>query len=164
MRFEIEPDEELAQLPFRVSTYFEYRMNMFVLQNGVEKEFCTSTFHSSILLDLAEGLINMYEQNQQSFVIEMFESTYEYTFTYFQKLLMITRYEGYNGETIEIMKCHFEDFVEAFVKEYERYHKAILKQDGHAFDNEYYCMMRDQINILKNHVNGVIQEGRKRCE
>ena len=156
MRFEIEPDEELAQLPFRVSTYFEYRMNVFVSQNGVEKEFCTSTFHSSILLDLAEGLINIYEQNQQSFVIEMFESTYEYTFTYFQKLVTITRYEGYNGETIEIMKCRFEDFVEAFVKEYERYHKVILKQDGHAFDNEYYCMMRDQINILKNHVNGVI--------
>ena len=156
MRFEIEPDEELAQLPFRVSTYFEYRMNVFVSQNGVEKEFCTSTFHSSILLDLAEGLINMYEQNQQPFVIEMFESTLEYTFTYFQKLLTITRYEGYNGETIEIMKCRFDDFVEAFVKEYERYHKAILKQDRHAFENEHYCMMRDQINILKNHVNGVI--------
>ncbi|MEB6114033.1 hypothetical protein MXM64_13515 [Kurthia gibsonii] len=156
MRFEIEPDEELAQLPFRVSTYFEYRMNVFVLQNGVEKEFCTSTFHSSILLDLAEGLINMYEQNQQPFVIEMFESTYEYTFTYFQKLVTITRYEGYNGETIEMMKCRFDDFVAAFVTEYERYHKAILKQDRQAFENEHYCMMRDQINILKNHVNGVI--------
>ncbi|WP_368634019.1 hypothetical protein, partial [Kurthia gibsonii] len=80
----------------------------------------------------------------------------EYTFTYFQKLVTITRYEGYNGETIEMMKCRFDDFVEAFVKEYERYHKAILKQDRHAFENKHYCMMRDQINILKNHVNGVI--------
>ena len=156
MRFEIEPDEELAQLPFRVSTYFEYRMNVFVLQNGVEKEFCTSTFHSSILLDLAEGLINMYEQNQQPFVIEMYESTLEYTFTYFQKLLTITRYEGYNGETVEMMKCRLDDFVEAFVKEYERYHKAILKKDSFAFKNEDYCIKRDQINILKNHMNGVI--------
>ena len=132
------------------------KTNVFVSQNGVEKEFCTSTFHSSILLDFAEGLINMYEQNQQPFMIEMLESTYEYTFTYFQKLVTITRYEGYNGETIEMMKCRFDDFVEAFVKEYERYHKAILKQDGHAFENEHYCMMRDQINILKNHMNGVI--------
>ena len=156
MKFEIEPYEDLLDEPFEVSSYFLDRINMYIEKNNRMEEFCTSTFHSSILLDLAEGLINMYEQNQQPFVIEMFESTYEYTFTYFQKLLTITRYEGYNGETVEIMKCRLDDFVEAFVKEYERYHKAILKQDCHAFENEYYCMMRDQINILKNHVNGVI--------
>lgn len=156
MKFEIEPYEDMLDEPFEVSSYFLDRINMYIEKNNRMEEFCTSTFHSSILLDLAEGLINIYEQNQQSFVIEMFESTYEYTFTYFQKLVTITRYEGYNGETIEIMKCRFDDFVEAFVKEYERYHKAILKQDGHAFENEHYCMMRDQINILKNHVNGVI--------
>ncbi|AMA62307.1 hypothetical protein ASO14_1809 [Kurthia sp. 11kri321] len=156
MKFEIEPYEDMLDEPFEVSSYFLDRINMYIEKNNRMEEFCTSTFHSSILLDLAEGLINMYEQNQQPFVIEMFESTYEYTFTYFQKLLTITRYEGYNGETIEMMKCRFDDFVEAFVKEYERYHKAILKQDRQAFENEHYCMMRDQINILKNHVNGVI--------
>lgn len=156
MKFEIEPYEDMLDEPFEVSSYFLDRINMYIEKNNRMEEFCTSTFHSSILLDLAEGLINMYEQNQQPFVIEMFESTYEYTFTYFQKLLTITRYEGYNGETIEMMKCRFDDFVEAFVTEYERYHKAILKQDRHAFENEHYCMMRDQINILKNHVNGVI--------
>ncbi|MGL6030585.1 MAG: hypothetical protein ACRC0Q_00290 [Kurthia gibsonii] len=156
MKFEIEPYEDMLDEPFEVSSYFLDRINMYIEKNNRMEEFCTSTFHSSILLDLAEGLINMYEQNQQPFVIEMFESTYEYTFTYFQKLLTITRYEGYNGETIEMMKCRFDDFVEAFVTEYERYHKAILKQDRQAFENEHYCMMRDQINILKNHVNGVI--------
>ncbi|MFP7359951.1 hypothetical protein SFB93_14400 [Kurthia gibsonii] len=156
MRFEIEPDEELAQLPFRVSTYFEYRMNMFVLQNGVEKEFCTSTFHAAILVGIAKGLIEIYDDEKSKFTVEMYESTLEYTFTYFQKLVTITRYEGYNGETIEMMKCRFDDFVEAFVKEYERYHKAILKQDHHAFENKHYCMMRDQINILKNHMSDVI--------
>ncbi|MEB6114163.1 hypothetical protein MXM64_14200 [Kurthia gibsonii] len=156
MKFEIEPYEDMLDEPFEVSSYFLDRINMYIEKNNRMEEFCTSTFHSSILLDLAEGLINMYEQNQQPFVIEMYESTYEYTFTYFQKLLTITRYEGYNGETVEMMKCRFDDFVEAFVKEYERYHKAILKQDRHAFENEHYCMMRDQINILKNHVNGVI--------
>ena len=156
MKFEIEPYEDMLDEPFEVSSYFLDRINMYIEKNNRMEEFCTSTFHSSILLDLAEGLINMYEQNQQPFVIEMFESTYEYTFTYFQKLLTITRYEGYNGETIEMMKCRFDDFVEAFVKEYERYHKAILKQDSSAFKNEDYCIKRDQINILKNHVNGVI--------
>ncbi|WP_368634509.1 hypothetical protein [Kurthia gibsonii] len=156
MKFEIEPYEDMLDEPFEVSSYFLDRINMYIEKNNRMEEFCTSTFHSSILLDLAEGLINMYEQNQQPFVIEMYESTLEYTFTYFQKLLTITRYEGYNGETVEMMKCRFDDFVEAFVKEYERYHKAILKQDRHAFENEHYCMMRDQINILKNHVNGVI--------
>ena len=156
MKFEIEPYEDMLDEPFEVSSYFLDRINMYIEKNNRMEEFCTSTFHSSILLDLAEGLINMYEQNQQPFVIEMFESTYEYTFTYFQKLVTITRYEGYNGETIEMMKCRFDDFVGAFVKEYERYHKAILKQDRQAFENEHYCMMRDQINILKNHVNGVI--------
>ena len=156
MRFEIEPYEDMLDEPFEVRSYFLDRINMYIEKNNRMEEFCTSTFHSSILLDLAEGLINMYEQNQQPFVIEMYESTLEYTFTYFQKLLTITRYEGYNGETVEMMKCRFDDFVEAFVKEYERYHKAILKQDRHAFENEHYCMMRDQINILKNHVNGVI--------
>ena len=156
MKFEIEPYEDMLDEPFEVRSYFLDRINMYIEKNNRMEEFCTSTFHSSILLDLAEGLINMYEQNQQPFVIEMYESTLEYTFTYFQKLLTITRYEGYNGETVEMMKCRFDDFVEAFVKEYERYHKAILKQDRHAFENEHYCMMRDQINILKNHVNGVI--------
>ena len=156
MKFEIEPYEDMLDEPFEVRSYFLDRINMYIEKNNRMEEFCTSTFHSSILLDLAEGLINMYEQNQQPFVIEMYESTYEYTFTYFQKLVTITRYEGYNGETIEMMKCRFDDFVEAFVTEYERYHKAILKQDRHAFENEHYCMMRDQINILKNHVNGVI--------
>ncbi|WP_336663289.1 hypothetical protein [Kurthia gibsonii] len=156
MKFEIELYEDMMGKPFCLDTYFNCRMNILIYQNGVEKEFCTSTFHSSILLDFAEGLINIYEQNQQPFVIEMYESTYEYTFTYFQKLVTITRYEGYNGETIEMMKCRFDDFVEAFVKEYERYHKAILKQDSSAFKNEDYCIKRDQINILKNHVNGVI--------
>ncbi|MGK4152613.1 hypothetical protein AB0X74_08115 [Kurthia gibsonii] len=156
MRFEIEPYEDMLDEPFEVRSYFLDRINMYIEKNNRMEEFCTSTFHSSILLDLAEGLINMYEQNQQPFVIEMFESTYEYTFTYFQKLVTITRYEGYNGETIEMMKCRFDDFVAAFVTEYERYHKAILKQDRQAFENEHYCMMRDQINILKNHVNGVI--------
>ena len=156
MKFEIELYEDMMGKPFCLDTYFNCRMNILISQNGVEKEFCTSTFHSSILLDFAEGLINIYEQNQQLFVIEMYESTYKYTFTYFQKLVTVTRYEGYNGETVEMMKCRFDDFVEAFVKEYERYHKAILKQDRQAFENEYYCMMRDQINILKNHVNGVI--------
>ena len=159
MKFEIELYEDMMGKPFCLDTYFNCRMNILISQNGLEKEFCTSTFHSSILLDLAEGLINMYEQNQQPFVIEMFESTYEYTFTYFQKLLTITRYEGYNGETIEMMKCRFDDFVAAFVTEYDRYHKAILKQNRQAFENEYYCMMRDQINILKNLVNGVISGG-----
>ncbi|HZG10506.1 MAG TPA: hypothetical protein VEZ91_00800 [Kurthia gibsonii] len=156
MKFEIEPYEDMLDEPFEVRSYFLDRINMYIEKNNRMEEFCTSTFHSSILLDLAEGLINMYEQNQQPFVIEMYESTLEYTFTYFQKLLTITRYEGYNGETVEMMKCRFDDFVEAFVKEYERYHKAILKQDRQAFENEHYCMMRDQINILKNHVNGVI--------
>ncbi|MEL5989336.1 hypothetical protein AAF454_13065 [Kurthia gibsonii] len=156
MKFEIEPYEDMLDEPFEVSSYFLDRINMYIEKNNRMEEFCTSTFHSSILLDLAEGLINMYEQNQQPFVIEMYESTLEYTFTYFQKLVTVTRYEGYNGETVEMMKCRFDDFVEAFVKEYERYHKAILKQDRHAFENEHYCMMRDQINILKNHVNGVI--------
>ena len=156
MKFEIEPYEDMLDEPFEVSSYFLDRINMYIEKNNRMEEFCTSTFHSSILLDLAEGLINMYEQNQQPFVIEMFESTYEYTFTYFQKLVTITRYEGYNGETIEMMKGRFDDFVGAFVKEYERYHKAILKQDRQAFENEHYCMMRDQINILKNHVNCVI--------
>ena len=156
MKFEIEPYEDMLDEPFEVRSYFLDRINMYIEKNNRMEEFCTSTFHASILLDLAEGLVNMYEQNQQPFVIEMYESTLEYTFTYFQKLLTITRYEGYNGETIEMIKCRFDDFVEAFVKEYERYHKSILKQDCHAFDNEHYCMMRDQINILKNHVNGVI--------
>ena len=156
MKFEIEPYEDMLDEPFEVSSYFLDRINMYIEKNNRMEEFCTSTFHSSILLDLAEGLINMYEQNQKPFVIEMYESTLEYTFTYFQKLVTVTRYEGYNGETVEMMKCRFDDFVGAFVKEYERYHKAILKQDRQAFENEHYCMMRDQINILKNHVNGVI--------
>ncbi|WP_338838849.1 hypothetical protein WDR10_05395 [Kurthia gibsonii] len=156
MKFEIEPYEDMLDEPFEVRSYFLDRINMYIEKNNRMEEFCTSTFHASILLDLAEGLINMYEQNQQPFVIEMYESTLEYTFTYFQKLVTVTRYEGYNGETIEMMKCRFDDFVAAFVTEYERYHKAILKQDRQAFENEHYCMMRDQINILKNHVNGVI--------
>ena len=155
-QFEVEPDDELVKLPFNVSTYFEYRMTIFIFQNGKKEEFCTSTFSSSILLDLAEGLIEIYEEKDMSFTVDMFESTYEYTFTYFQKLLTVTRYERYNGETLEIMKCRFEDFVAAFVKEYKRYHQYILKQDPHAFENKHYCMMRDQINLLNNHLKEII--------
>ena len=164
IKFEIELYEDMKGKPFCLDTYFNCRINILISQNGVEKEFCTSTFNAAILVGIAKGLIEIYDGEKSGFTVEMYESTLEYTFTYFQKLVTITRYEGYNGETIKIMKCRFEDFVEAFVKEYERYHKAILKQDGHAFENEHYCMMRDQINILKNHVNGVIQGGRKRCE
>ncbi len=156
MKFEVEQDEELVQLPFNVSTYFEYRMNIFIFPNGKKEEFCTSTFSASILLDMAKGLIDIYEQTDRNFTVEMFESTYEYTFTYFQKLLTVTRYEGYNGETIEVLKCRFEDFVEGFVKEYKNYHTYILKNDAHAFKDEYYCMMRDQINQLHNHLNKTI--------
>lgn len=156
MKFEIELYEDMMGKPFCLDTYFNCRMNILISQNGVEKEFCTSTFHAAILVGIAKGLIEIYADEKSKFTVEMYESTLEYTFTYFQKLLTITRYEGYNGETVEMMKCRFDDFAEAFVKEYERYHKAILKQDSCAFKNEDYCIKRDQINILKNHVNGVI--------
>ncbi|PWI21609.1 hypothetical protein DF281_11140 [Kurthia zopfii] len=45
---------------------------------------------------------------------------------------------------------------QAFVKEYEKYHKYTLKNDSHAFENEYYYMMRDQINLLNNHLKELI--------
>ena len=154
--FEIEPYEDMLDEPFTTKSYLLDRINIFVLEKNKKTEFCTSTFNGSILLDIAEGLIELYEQKETNFSVEMCESTYEYTFSYFQKLLTITRYEGYNGETLEVIKCRFEDFVEAFLKEYKSYHQYILKQDPHAFENKHYCMMRDQINILNNHLNKLI--------
>ncbi len=154
--FEIEPYEDMLDEPFTTKSYLLDRINIFVLENNKREELCTSTFNGSILLDMAEGLIELYEQKETNFTVEMYESTLEYTFTYFQKLLNVTRYEGYNGETTKVLKCRFEDFVEAFVKEYEKYHRFILTQDPHAFEDEDYCMMRDQINILNNHLKKLI--------
>lgn len=154
--FEIEPYEDMLDEPFTTESYLLDRINIFVLENNKKEEFCTSTFNGSILLDMAEGLIELYEQKETTFTVEMYESTYESTFTYFQKLLTVTRYEGYNGETVEMLKCRFEDFVEAFVTEYKKYHTYILKHDSHAFEDEYYCMMRDQINQLNNYVKGIL--------
>ncbi|VEI06622.1 hypothetical protein [Kurthia zopfii] len=154
--FEIEPYEDMVDEPFTTKSYLLDRINIFVLENNKRKEFCTSTFNGAILLDMAEGLIELYEQKETKFTVEMYESTLEYTFSYFQKLLTVTSYEGYNGETLEMMKCRFEDFVAAFLKEYKSYHQYILKQDPHAFENKHYCMMRDQINILNNHLKKLI--------
>ena len=156
MKFEIELYEDMLDEPFCLDTYFNSRINISIFQNGVEKEFCTSTFNSAILLEIAGGLIEIYEKQETQFVVEMYESTYEYTFSYFQKLLKITRYEGYNGETIEMFKFQFEEFVQAFVKEYEKYIKYILQQDPQAFGNEDFCMKRDQINILNNYLKKLI--------
>ncbi|HZG10532.1 MAG TPA: hypothetical protein VEZ91_00930 [Kurthia gibsonii] len=156
IKFEVEPDEELAKLPFSVRNYFDYRMNIFITKNGTLQEFCTSTFNAAILVGIAKGLIEIYDRKKLEFSVEMYESTLEYTFTYSQKLLTVKSYEAYNGETLEVLKCRFDEFVEAFVKEYEKYHKYILKNDPHAFENKHYCMMRDQINILNNYLKKLI--------
>lgn len=131
-------------------------MNILITKNGPLQEFCASTFNAAILVGIAKGLIEIYAGNKTKFTVEIYESTHESTFTYFQKLLIVTSYEAHNGETLEVLKCRSDEFVEAFVKEYEKYHKYTLKNDSHAFENEYYYMMRDQINLLNNHLKELI--------
>lgn len=60
--FEIEPYEDMVDEPFTTKSYLLDRINIFVLENNKRKEFCTSTFNGAILLDMAEGLIELYEQ------------------------------------------------------------------------------------------------------
>lgn len=156
MEFEIELYEDMIGKPFCLDTYFNCRINIYFFQNGVKKEFCTSTFNAAILLGIAKGLIEIYDGGKSKFTVEMYESSLENTFTYFQKLLTVTSYEEHNGETLEVLKCRFDEFVEAFVKEYEKYQRYILKNDSHAYENEHYCMMRDQINTLNNYLKKLI--------
>lgn len=156
LKFEIELYEDFIEDPFRVDDYFNQRINIYTIEKGYALDFCTSTFNASILYDFAKGFIEIFEGTRQAFTVEMYESTLEFTFTYFQKLITVTRYEGFNGETIEMQKCRFDDFVEAFVNEYKKYHKYIAKNDPNAYDHEHFCMMRDQINILTNHLNKLI--------
>lgn len=126
------------------------------LKKAMPSTFVRRLSTRPFLYDFAKGFIEIFEGTRQAFTVEMYESTLEFTFTYFQKLITVTRYEGFNGETIEMQKCRFDDFVEAFLNEYKKYHKYIAKNDPNAYDHEHFCMMRDQINILTNHLNKLI--------
>lgn len=154
--FDIEIYEDMIGLDLTARDYLDFRMNIHITDKGERFELCTSTFNSAILLGILEGLIDIYEGKENSFIVEMFESNYELHFSYNAHYLKVQRYESSDEEIETKLSYKLDDFVEAFVKESKRFAQYILKMDEDAFDFEYYKVFNDDINVLNNHLQNLI--------
>ena len=154
--FDIEIYEDMIGLDLTARDYLDFRMNIHITDQGKKFELCTSPFNSAILLGILEGLIDIYEGKENSFIVEMFESNYELHFSYDSHYLKVQRYEASDGEIEIQLSYRLDDFVKAFVKESKKFAQYILKMDEDAFEFEYYKVFNDDINVLNNHLQNLI--------
>lgn len=57
--FEVEEYEDMKGLPFELTTYFDSRLYLYIVENRGKRELLNSTFYDGILLDLGDHLINL---------------------------------------------------------------------------------------------------------
>lgn len=108
------------------------------------------------LLDIAEGLMPLFENKTEKFLVETYENDLEFTFKKHDNWLTIECFNEYDSSNGNILSCIFKDFLRAYTQEYLHYTNNILAFDSVAYDNENFKQMREQINILNNLINQIV--------
>lgn len=105
--FNVEQYEDMKDHPFVVERFFKNRLYIYCIDNETKKLLFNSTFHDALLLDIAEGLIHLFENTTEKFLVETYENDLEFTFKKQDKWLAIECFSEYDSSNEKYPYLYF---------------------------------------------------------
>lgn len=150
LKFEIENDVSvLRDKKYGYDFYLDSFLEVVVHDKDSKFSLFSTTMHSTIIITFTELLIELHKTGRKQ-TFDPFGNANVYTLERIRKDLKITNFSALDDQVEYVHVLNFTDFTNAYLKEIERYLKAMIAVEANIAEHQDYVLLFERLNMLKD--------------